>query len=128
MRRIISERIKADSWVVDGNYRDLVQDLVFAAADTVAWLDLPRRVVTSRIVRRTMGRVTMRRELWNGNRERLRNLMTTDPGENIILWSITQHDKYQRQYEEAMANPVNSHLDWHRFTTTRQVDEWVATL
>ena len=35
MRRIVGDRIEADSWVVDGNYRSLVQDLVLARAAVV---------------------------------------------------------------------------------------------
>jgi adenylate kinase family enzyme len=128
MRTIVSAHIRAESWVVDGNYGTMVQDLVFAAADTVAWLDFPRRIVTSRIVRRSLSRVFLRRELWNGNRERARNLLQTDPYENIILWSITQHSKYRRQYEEAMANLAYSHLEWRRFTTTQQAQAWLETL
>ena len=57
MRAIVSARLASDGWVVDGNYGSFVQDLVFAHADTVVWLDLPRRVVMPRIVRRTLGRM-----------------------------------------------------------------------
>ncbi len=128
MRRIVSERIEADAWVVDGNYASMVQDLVFARADTVIWLDLPRRVVMPRIVRRTLGRMVTRRELWNGNRERFSNLFKTDPMENIILWSWTQSGKYHRQYETAAADPGNAHLAWVRITSPRQQRRWLATL
>src|SRR5580692_2452004 len=72
-----------ECWVIDGNY-SRVQDLVWARADTVVWLDLPRRVVMRRIVWRTLRRVGGRVELWNGNRERscgrfrfLRSLLPT---------------------------------------------------
>lgn len=75
-----------DGWVVDGNYRARTAD-VTARADTVVWLDHPRWLVTSRVVRRTLARVLLRRELWNGNRERLVNLVTREPAENIVLWS-----------------------------------------
>lgn len=128
MRAIVSDRIEADSWVVDGNYRSLVQDLVFAAADTVVWLDLPRGVVMSRVVRRTLGRMVLRRELWNGNRERLRNLIKTDPEENIILWSWTQHARYRHLYQEARDDPLHRHLTWVRITSPRTQQEWIAGL
>jgi adenylate kinase family enzyme len=128
MRRIITERIGPESWVVDGNYRSLVQDLVFARADTVVWLDLPRRVVMPRVTRRTLGRMFLRRELWNGNRERFRNLFEREPEENIILWSWTQHDKYRQQYLEASADPAYSHLRWVRVTSRRQQLLWLDSL
>ena len=128
MRRIVTERIESDRWVVDGNYRSLVQDLVFARADTVVWLDLPRRVVMPRIVSRTLGRMILRRELWNGNQERFGNLFKREPEENIILWSWTQHVKYRQQYLDAAANPANDHLTWVRITSPRQQRRWLTGL
>ncbi len=112
MRQIVDTRTQASAWVVDGNYRSLVQDIVFARADTAVWLNLPRRVVMPRITRRTLGRMVLRRELWNGNRERFANLFKTDPEENIILWSWTQHDEYRKQYLAAKDDATNSHLNW----------------
>jgi hypothetical protein len=35
-----------------------------------------------------------REELWNGNRESFRNLISRDPMQNIILWSWLTHAKY----------------------------------
>jgi hypothetical protein len=44
-------------------------ELVFERADTVAWLDLPVRLVMSRLLLRTHGRKKHEIELWQGNRE-----------------------------------------------------------
>ncbi|MCP3997767.1 MAG: AAA family ATPase [bacterium] len=128
MRHAVAERIETDSWVVDGNYASLVQDLVFARADTVVWLDLPRRVVMPRIIRRTVGRGLLRRELWNGNREQLRNLIKTEPAENIVLWAWTQHEKYRSRYAAAAADPANAHLEWIHITSSRQKRRWLESL
>ena len=81
-----------DTWVVDGNYR-AVQDLVWARADTVVWLDLPRRIVMRQIIGRSVGRAALRRELWNGNRESLRSLVARDPERSVIRWAWTRHDE-----------------------------------
>ena len=126
MRRIVSRKISGDSWVVDGNYASMVQDLVLATADTVVWLDLPRRTVMPRVIRRTLGRMVFRRELWNGNRERPSNLIKRDPYENIILWSWTQQPKYRAQYERIMGE--NSHLDWVRIRSAREQRRWLESL
>ena len=128
MRSAVAERIETDRWVVDGNYASIVQDLVFGRADTVVWLDLPRRVVMPRVVRRTLGRMVLRRELWNGNRERFRNLFKTDPMENIILWSWTQHGKYRTQYAAAAADPANAHLEWVRINSPGEQRRWLKSL
>jgi adenylate kinase family enzyme len=128
MREIVAGRIEQASWVVDGNYGSLVQDLVLADADTVVWLDLPRWIVMSRVIRRTLGRMVRRRELWNGNRERPANLFKTDPEQNIILWSWTRHGKYHVEYAAAMSDPANAHLDWVRISSPRRQRGWLAGL
>lgn len=128
LRRLVSDAIAEPAWVVDGNYALLVQDLVFAAADTVVWLDLPRRVVMPRLACRTLGRMLLRRELWNGNRERWRNLISTDPEQNILLWSWTRHAPYRARYSAAVADPNNAHLEWIRLKTPRAMRSWTASL
>src|SRR3954467_3894233 len=71
------------AWVIDGSYRAKLGDLVLERADTVVWLDLPIRVWLPRLVRRTFGRMITGEELYNGNRERLRNLFERP---NIFGW------------------------------------------
>ncbi|MGH8951209.1 MAG: hypothetical protein ACRDX9_07275 [Acidimicrobiia bacterium] len=71
MREIVARFVAGDGWVVDGNYTSNgVAGIVWARADTLVWLDLPRLLVTSRVVRRSLRRVLIGEELWSGNRER----------------------------------------------------------
>ena len=128
MRLVVSERLEAERWVVDGNYGMKVGDLVLGRADTCVWLDLPRRVVMPRIIRRTLRRGFTREELWNGNRESVRDWFNPDPKYNILLWSWTQVGAYREQYRAAMADPAYAHLDWVHVTSTRQLRGWLADL
>ncbi len=114
-----------DAWVVDGNYV-AVREQVWDRADTVVWLDLPRRVVMPRITWRTLSRMVTRRELWNGNRERLCNLLSTDPERSIILWSWIKHAEYRRRYAAAMADPRWAHLTFVRLTSPAAVRRFLA--
>lgn len=115
-----------DGWVVDGSYSSRAQDAL-AAVDTVVWLDLPRRTVMARVARRTAGRVLLRRELWNGNRESWRNLLRRDPVENILLWTWTRHGVVR-----ARNAPLwERHRDgaggvrWVRLRSPREVRHWL---
>jgi adenylate kinase family enzyme len=109
-------RIAQDqAWVIDGNY-SAVRDLVWSRADTVVWLDLPRSRVMRRVVRRTLGRLLLRRELWNGNREPLSNVWSLDPQRSIIAWAWTQHESYRQRYGDAMSDRSNAHLRFVRVT------------
>ena len=105
-----------DGWVIDGNY-SAVRPLVWARADTVVWLDPPRRTVMRRIVWRTIRRAAVRAELWNGNRERWRNLFTWDPEESVIAWSWQRHSIYKHRYAEAARDPAYAHLQFIRIVT-----------
>jgi len=75
-------------WVTEAQYHSLLHDLLWQRADTVVWLDLPRRTVIQRVVRRSVVRAVTRRELWNGNRESFRDWF--DP-EHPIRWAWSQY-------------------------------------
>lgn len=48
-RRLVAE----DAWIMDGNYGSTV-DIRLKAADTVVFLDFPRRICLARVIRRTL--------------------------------------------------------------------------
>jgi len=127
LRARVAERIAHAAWVVDGNYRKALEDLVLEAADTVVWIDPPRRVVMTSVVRRTLGRMWRKTELWNGNRERWRNLFDPRPAENIVLWAWTQFGAYRRGYAALAASP-RAGQTWHRFRSRADADAWLAAL
>jgi len=124
-RRRVAEVAGGPSWVIDGNY-NAVRDIVWQRADTVVWLDLPRRRVMRQVVRRTLGRLLLRRELWNGNREPWANLFRLDPQRSIIAWAWTQHDTYKERYAAAMRDPTNAHLRFIRVRTDAELDSLLA--
>jgi len=85
--------VKRPGWVVDGNYSH-VRDILWPLASTILIIDLPKRVVMTRVIKRTLLRIMRREELWNGNRESWRNALSRDPTRNIILWAWNSHAKY----------------------------------
>ncbi len=109
----VASLVAGDGWVIDGSY-SAVLPLVWARADTVVWLDPPRRTVMRRIVLRTLRRVACRTELWNGNTERWRNLLTWDERESVISWAWHRFGTYRQRYAAAMTDPANAHLTFHR--------------
>ena len=96
-------------WVVDGNY-SAVQAMVWERATTVVWLDLPRPVITRRLIWRTLRRAVGRIELWNGNRERWRDLFTVNPDDSVIAWAWQKQRTYHDRYATLMNDPANAHL------------------
>ena len=105
-----SER-DAGGWIVDGNYLSKLEDLVISRADVVIWFNLPKSIVMSRVIRRSIRRAATREELWNGNRESFRNLFTWNPETNIIRWSWTQYSAYVDKLK-ALANKAPKDQEW----------------
>lgn len=84
-----AERIaRSPRWVTEDQYSAVLGDLLLERADAYVWLDLPRRTVIFRVIRRSAVNALTRRELWNGNREGFRDWL--DP-EHSIRWAWSQH-------------------------------------
>jgi adenylate kinase family enzyme len=113
-RERVAAVVAGERWVIDGNYSSQVKDLVWARADTVVWLDLPRRTVMRRIIWRSLRRAAGRTELWNGNRERWRNFFSVDKEESVIAWAWQTHAATRAKMEAAVADQANSHLRFVR--------------
>jgi len=125
----VSELARSEGWVIDGNNRTVVVDgPVWEHADTVVWLDLPRRTAMRQVTARTIRRTVRRTELWNGNREPWRNLWAWDPDRSIIRWTWTQHAKYQRRFGDAVVSERFEHLDFVRLRSHAEADRWLTTI
>jgi len=95
-RRKISDSIKeAEGYVLHGNYNK-VQDLTWGNVDTVIWLDYSRVIVMWRVIKRTIGRILSKEELWAGNRETFRKSFLEK--DSIVLWAWNTYGKRKAQY------------------------------
>lgn len=111
-------------WVTDGNWTVGTTGLL-ADADAFVWLDYPRRTVMARVVRRTLRRGLLRTELWHGNREDLRNVLRTDPDQNVVLWSWTSHARIRVRYETLAAESATPVI---RLRSPRDARDWLTSL
>jgi adenylate kinase family enzyme len=101
MRARVEPIVQGESWVVDGTYRGKIGDLVPEAADLVVWLDLPVRVWLPRLLRRTSRRVFRKEELWNGNRERWRDVL--HPTNSVVVYALRNYRQTRRTLEVELA-------------------------
>ena len=112
------------SWVLDGNYFDVgAKTIAWPAADTLVWLDLPRRAAVGRALRRTGSRILRRTELWGGNRQRLSDLRPSS-----IIGLVRNWPSYGAGIEELVRAGHADHLDVVRLRSQREVDEFVRSL
>lgn len=107
------------SWVIDGNYASHgAREEIWPRADTIVWMDPPRRVAVSRVVKRTLKRVITREELWNGVTEPWTNLYSPDPDKNIVVWTWSRFDTYRERYTALFAGGSLDHANTYRIRGT----------
>lgn len=117
------------AWVVDGNYRRFViEGPVWKRADTVVWVDLPRRTVMRQVIGRTIRRAVTREVLWNGNREPLINFLSLDPEKSVIAWAWVKHDEFSDRYAGAMGDPAWRHLEFVRLRSHVDAERWLRSV
>jgi adenylate kinase family enzyme len=120
LRAKVEPILATDAWVIDGGYRGKIGTIVQDAADTIVWLDLPRRVWLPRLIRRTTVRIVRRQELWNGNRESFRTALMGRDG--LILFSLRQVRRRRAEYPVRFAS-----RNLVRLRSQKEVDRWLAT-
>jgi hypothetical protein len=107
--------------VIDGSYQSWIGQLVLGSADVVVWLDLPTRVWLPRLVRRTVSRARGGEELWDGNRESLRNAFASR--DSLILFSLRHYRTRRRRYPERFAG-----YDLVRLRSQTEIDRFLSEI
>lgn len=118
-RARVEDAVAADGWVVDGNYRTKAFDLTVARATCIVWLDVPLSLSLWRVTRRSLARAIDGKELWNGNRELLRNLLRCD---HPIYWAARTHRERKQDYVQRVD------ARWVRLTSRSDVEAWTRSL
>lgn len=119
LRARVEPLVATPAWVIDGAYRGKLGDLVLARADTVIWLDLPRRVWLPRLLVRTARRLLTQEALWNGNRESVRGVLGGRDALIPFAWR-TFPDRRRRYVAELAPYPVV------RLRSRREVTRFLA--
>jgi adenylate kinase family enzyme len=125
----VEQASAGESWVVDGNYRQVVIDgPVWQRADTVAWVDPPRLTIMRQLVSRTLRRAITREVLWNGNREPLSNLISLNPEASVLAWAWTTYAGLSERYATAMTDPRWDHLEFVRLRSNAEARRWLLSI
>ena len=76
------------------------------------------------VIRRSVVRAVTRRELWNGNREDVREWIRPD---HPIRWSWSQHGRKRAEYAARLLEPEYGRLDVQRFATPAAARAWLES-
>jgi adenylate kinase family enzyme len=112
-------------WVFDSLGYAAVTELMWDRADTIVWLDYPRRVTFSRALRRSVSRTVRREQIFNGNRETVRAWLSRD---HPAWWSWTEHPRRRVLISTRLSDPGNNHLTVHRLRDPRAARRWLNQL
>lgn len=124
-RARVDAALAGDAWIVDGGYAG-VRDLTWGRAEHMIWLDYSMPRALWQLTRRTLRRRMRNEELWNGNRERLRDFFLSR--DSLYLWVIKTHHRKRREYPEYLRAPEMRHLTVARVRNPRQLEAHVASL
>jgi adenylate kinase family enzyme len=124
LRHIVTGLVGHDEWVIDGNYAS-VRDLVWGRVQLVVWLDLPRRVTMTRLLRRTLRRLVRANDEGEDPPESWRRVLST---QSPLLWAFRTHAALRREYEHAteIYSPRGTHVI--RLRSTGAVSRWLKAL
>jgi adenylate kinase family enzyme len=114
--------VSTDAWVIDSWGHPEVRELMWRSADTVVWLDYPRRVVLPRLLRRSVRRSWSRRPVFADNRERWRDWLST----GHPFWHAVATFG-ERRHVIGRRTAVRPHLTTYRFRSPRQLEAWLRT-
>ena len=124
-RTEVQERARLDRWVIEGNY-SVVRDLILERADTIVWLDYSYPIIFRRLWRRCWHRLVTKEELWNGNREELRNFLSLK--DSILIWQLKTYRRRKRQFCALFADPSLERVAKLHFSHPTQTERWLSSM
>ncbi|MEY2815945.1 MAG: hypothetical protein RJA78_521 [Actinomycetota bacterium] len=124
LQSILQEEQSEGSVVIDGNYAG--KGISPSPGDVLVFLDYPRRLVISRLTRRSLARVIFRKELWSGNREEFKSQVSPDPGLNPILFAYLTQAKRHSTYTKVIQD--FTHTENYIIKTPKQLRKLLGAL
>ena len=120
----LKEKLSKDSWVLDGNYSKTAPTK-WKDVQMVIWVDLPFLITLYQAVMRSLRRVVIGQELWEGTEcyESFRRSFLSR--ESVIWWTITTYKKVRSRYEQIMNDNTYSHIKFVRLTSRREIDLFI---
>lgn len=121
----IREAISADTWIVDGNYFR-TQEITWAQADTIIWIDLPFWLTFYQCFTRGLDRALSKQELWpgTGNVESFSRMLSKD---SILLWLIKTYKRNKIRYEQKEREAKAMGLSFYRLRSRSEMSCFLDT-
>ncbi|MGC5166761.1 hypothetical protein [Luteimicrobium sp. DT211] len=99
-RHSVEKIAREESWVADTFSSGATASALVRCATVVIWLDLPRALCAWRVLRRTITNIVRRNELWHGNRDSWKRLLST---RSPVLTSLRTHRDHRTRIDDLVA-------------------------
>lgn len=125
---LISQEIKEELWIADGNYR-VSRDLIWKSADTLIWLDYSFQVIFSQLWIRTWRRWWTKELLWDTNYERLLpHLKFWSIKESLFAWLFSTYNRRKIEYSALINSGEYSHLRVIHLKNREETARWLQSI
>jgi adenylate kinase family enzyme len=112
----------APRWVFDGNYIDRIADDLWPRAELIVWLNPPLLVILLRLLRRSLKRIILRTELWQGNREGWGAIFGR---ESVLGWAVRSNRRHVRELPGRLAALAAEGAETVRLRSGAQARDWL---
>ncbi|GAA3645875.1 isopentenyl transferase family protein [Microbacterium marinilacus] len=116
---LVDDAVARDAWVFDSAYSSW-RERVRPRADLIIGLDFPRWLSLLRVTRRAVRRVITREELFAGNRETWRQLLSRD---SIVVWHFRSWRRKRRAMRAWAADATGPPV--LLFRRPRDLERWI---
>ena len=121
---LVTESVKGDTWIIDGSYTS-VQDIVWPRAEAIVWLDFSFWVSLSRLIKRSLYRIFIRKKTEKPIKGR--NQPAGERTSNYLRAILTGRQRRQR-YFATLHNFGNRHLHIIRLSSPEDATLWLDLL
>jgi adenylate kinase family enzyme len=116
---------QAPRWVFDGNYIDRIAADLWPRAELIVWLNPPLPVILQRLLRRSLTRIILRSELWQGNREGWGAVF----GRNSVLaWAARSNRRHVKELPGRLAALADQGVQVVRLRSGAEARVWLQTM
>jgi adenylate kinase family enzyme len=122
--QLVKQSVMAETWLIDGSYTS-VQEIVWPRAEAIVWLDFSFWVFLSRLIKRSLYRIFIRKKSERPIKGRYQpaSERTTN-----YLRAIFSGKRRRKRYFAALYNSQNKHLHLIRFSNPEEVTIWLDLL
>jgi adenylate kinase family enzyme len=121
---LTTESVRGDTWIIDGSYTS-VQDIVWPRAEAIVWLDFSFWVFLSRLVKRSLHRIFIRKKSEKPIKGRYQP--ASERTWNYLRAIFTGKQRRER-YFATLYTSNNAHLHVIRLSSPQEAQLWLALM